>query len=193
MNINTLGFCSLLLFLSSSLFSQTEKISSTFYSAKIILADGKTFEGIVLEPKDTSFSTLQISYFKYIKGRQRTIEDINKAIYKKGLTKYAYQEFSYENLGIIEVKKRKRSATMRYVGLGIGVGFGALVGLSFSTFACETGSCYLGATALGAGTFGLLGMGVGSLFSIRIPQKRLVKEVSDEEWRDALLEYSILR
>lgn len=193
MKISTLGFCSLFLFLSSHIYGQTEKIKSTFYSAKIILADGETFEGIILEPKDTSFSTLEKSYFKYIKGRQQTMEDINKAMYEKGLNNFAYQEFSYENLGIIEVKKRKRSATMRYVGLGVGAGFGTLVGLAFSSFACEGTGCYFGLTAVNAGAFGLIGLGAGSLFSIRIPKKKLVKEVSDKEWQDALLEYSILR
>jgi hypothetical protein len=193
MKIYSYGLCALFIFISSAVIGQTEKIRSTFFSAHIILQNGETFEGIIIKPKDSSFLTLKKSDFKYIKKRERTLVDIEKAMYEKELNNIAFQEFSYDNLGIVEVKKRKRSSAGRKIGFGIGAGFGLLAGLSLGSVFCEDGSCLTTLTVASAGIYGVLGLGVGSLFSIRIPQKKLVKEVSDKEWQEALLQYSILR
>lgn len=193
MHTKKLFFSILLLFFSSIAFAQNEKIKSKHYSANLILSNGDNFEGIILETKDTSFSVVERRYWKIIKGREKSLIEVEKALYERGVLSNATREFKYEDLGIVEIKKRKSTAIFRKIGFYSGVAFGAFVGIAIGTSFGEDTASILGFTVIYGGVFGLAGLGAGSLLSIRIPKKILVKEIEDKKWQKSLLEYSILR
>lgn len=182
-----------LLFISTIIFAQNEKIKGKYYSANLILSDGSNFDGIILATNEVSFSVIERRYWKIIKGKQKSLVDVEKALYERGVLSSGTRVFQYKDLGIVEVKKRNSTAIIRKIGFYSGLTFGALVGIALGTSFGESSGSIAGFAIIGAGTFGLAGLGAGSLLSIRVPKKILVKEIEDKKWQKSLLQYSILR
>lgn len=192
----TLNICFLLT--SITAFSQIDKVKYPYYSSKLFFQNGMELKGIILKTNDASFYLIQRKEWRKIKGEYRNLGELQRVLIKKGVTEWPQVEITYRGLESIELRKQKRPSNARWVGLGIGFAFGALVTSWANSIGCgddnPDGICKPNEGVLRNGLImGGIGFGLGSIFSIRVPKRLMVEEKEDKEWQQSLLQYSVLR